>query len=260
MSQPDNTDRFTGLADIYAEHRPTYPADVVEALVDRANAADVPKVAIDIGCGTGIATLLLAKAMPDWAITAAEPNADMLEKARVTLAAQPNVSFANAGAEALPLDDKNAGLVLAAQALHWFDMGKFFAEAARVLPPGGTLAILYNNRQTAVSVVLAEIESYLESIDPSYSRNYRARDIPALLGSLEAFENVERSRNVWLKPTSTDDLVNYFMSRSMLQPLAQKVGIAKLRHRIGDIADEHARAGMIDIPFATELDLASRRA
>jgi len=260
MPQSANAGRFTGLADIYAAHRPTYPAVVTATLCARAMAAGGPQVAIDIGCGTGIATLSLAQGLPDWRIIASEPNADMLDKAKVTCAGQSNVEFVPNGAEALPGEDAGASLVLAAQALHWFDTARFFAEAARALAPGGIVAILYNNRQNAVSVVLSEIESYLEGIDGSYSRDYRARDIPAMLSAFDAFENVERVRDVWLKPTTSDDLVNYFMSRSMMQPLAKKVGLPKLRQRIGDIADAHARSGTIDLPFATELDLATRKA
>ncbi|MBU2532589.1 MAG: class I SAM-dependent methyltransferase [Alphaproteobacteria bacterium] len=260
--QPDaasNAERFTGLADIYATHRPSYPHTVIEALAERARATGAPTTAIDIGCGTGISTLAIARALPDWHVIAAEPNRDMLEKARVHCAGCGNIVFVTNGAEALPGDENSAGLVLAAQAIHWFDRPKFFAEAARVLPSGGLVAVLYNNRQNAVSAVLCEIEDYLESIDQTYSRDYRARDIPAMLEGLDDFENVDRIREIWLKPTSVDDLVNYFMSRSMLQPLAKKAGVAKIRHRIGDIADTHATAGMIDVPFATELDLASRR-
>lgn len=259
MSDSANAGRFTGLADIYAAHRPTYPAEIIEALCARAVAVGGPKVAIDIGCGTGIATLALAHGLPDWRIIAAEPNADMLAKARATCAGLENVAFADNGAEALPGGAGSASLVLAAQALHWFDLTEFFAEAARVLVPGGIVAVLYNNRQNAVSAVLSEIESYLEDCEPSYSRNYRARDTEALLAGLDDFEEGERVRSVWLKPTSSDDLVNYFMSRSMLQPLAAKVGLAKLRQRIGDIADLHARGGMLDLPFATELDMAKRK-
>lgn len=259
MTRPSNTDRFTGLADIYASHRPAYPAAIIAALAERANATGAPKTAIDIGCGTGIATLALAKAMPDWRIIASEPNADMLAKARVTCAGQPNIEFAANGAEALPADDASLGLVLAAQALHWFDEPAFFTEATRVLLSGGLLAILYNNRQNQLSAVLREIEDYLEGIDDGYSRDYRARDIPAVLTKLDDFENVDRVREIWLKPTSSDDLVNYFMSRSMLRPLVEKVGISKIRHAMGDIADEHANAGYVDVPFATELDLATRR-
>lgn len=259
MSDIANAGRFTGLADIYAAHRPAYPAEIIETLCARAVAVGGPKVAIDIGCGTGIATRALARGLPDWRIIAAEPNADMLDKARVTLAGLGNVEFAANGAEALPGDDASVSAVVAAQALHWFDLTKFFAEAARVLVPGGIVAVLYNNRQNAVSAVLSEIETYLEDCDPSYSRNYRARDTEALLAALDAFEEAERVRSVWLKPTSSDDLVNYFMSRSMMQPLVEKVGLAKLRQRIGDIADLHARRGMLDLPFATELDMARRK-
>ena len=187
MNQSANTGRFTGLADIYAAHRPTYPAEVMAALCARAVAVGGPQVAIDIGCGTGIATLSLAQGLPDWQIIASEPNADMLEKAKVTCAGQSNVEFMPNGAEALPGEDAGVGLVLVAQALHWFDTAKFFAESARVLAPGGIVAILYNNRQNAVSAVLSEIESYLEGIDGSYNRDYRARDMPAMLRELDRF-------------------------------------------------------------------------
>lgn len=259
-SNGGNADRFTGLAEIYAAHRPTYPAGIMAALGERAGGVDGPRTAIDVGCGTGIATLDLARNLPDWRIVAVEPNADMLAKAKVTCAGQANIVFCEGSAEALPAEAECASLVLAAQALHWFATPAFFAEAARVLVPGGRLAVLYNNRQNAVSAVLSEIETYFESIEDTYSRDYRARDIPALLEGLDAFEAVERVREVWLKPISCDDLVNYFMSRSMMQPLAKKVGLPKLRQRIGDIASEHARSGMIDMPFATELDLATRKA
>ena len=259
MSEPNNTDRFTGLADIYADHRPTYPSDVITALADQARTSPTSRTAIDIGCGTGISTMALAQALPDWQVLAVEPNTDMLDKAKATSTSQSNIEFIQASAEALPGDTSSAGLILAAQAMHWFDHAAFFAEAARTLEQGGTLAILYNNRQNAVSAVLRDIEGYLEAIaDGSYNRDYRKRDIPAMLDDLDGFERMQRVRKIWLQPTSSDELVNYFMSRSMLQPLAKKVGLSKIRQRIGDIADAHTRSGMIDLPFATELDMATR--
>jgi len=257
MTSSPNTNRFTGLADIYAAHRPSYPGPVIQALAKRCESAP-SRLAIDIGCGTGISTAAVATQLSDWTVVAAEPNPDMLTKAREALKHLPNVDFAEAGAEGLPGAAASAGLVLAAQALHWFDKPAFFAEAARVLAPGGTFAVLYNNRQNAVSVVLQEIEAYFEGIDASYSRNYREQDIPAMLQGLDEFENVDRIREIWLKPTSADELVEYMMSRSMVQPLAAKVGLGKFRQRIGDIASEHARSGVIDIPFAAELDMATR--
>jgi SAM-dependent methyltransferase len=259
MSQSESAERFTGLAEIYAAHRPDYPGEVMNALGKRALQAGGPQVALDIGCGTGISTMALAEVLEGWRIIGAEPNADMRAKATVTCAARPNIEFIADGAEAISLDDGAAGVVMAAQALHWFDAPRFFSEAARLLPSGGVLAILYNNRQTSQSIMLLEIETYLEGIDASYSRNYRSRDIPAELSQLDDFRDVVRARHVWHRTTSADDLVNYFMSRSMLQPLAAKTGKYKLRQRIGDIADEHAEAGMLRIPFASELDMATRR-
>ncbi len=259
MVEPTNTDRFTDLADIYAAHRPAYPVEVMAELRERLMAGGSrPKVALDVGCGTGISTRALGEVLPDWQIIGIEPNDDMRQRAEVSRLEPGHVSFVAAEGENLPANDGAAGLVLAAQALHWFDAEKFANEAARVLPSGGVLAILYNNRQNQASAALRAIEDYLEEADPTYSRAYRERDVGAWLNSLDEFGDVTSARRVWLQRTSTDDLVNYFMSRSMLQPIAEKVGLSKLRHKIGDIANEHAEAAMLDIPFATELDMATR--
>ena len=59
-------------------------------------------------------------------IAAAEPSA--------------NVTFAVEPAEHCGLPDSSCDLVVAAQAMHWFDLDRFYAEAARVLRPGALLA------------------------------------------------------------------------------------------------------------------------
>lgn len=43
-------------------------------------------------------------------------------------------------AEASGLESESVDLVTVAQALHWFDFGRFFAEVERVLAPGGLFA------------------------------------------------------------------------------------------------------------------------
>ncbi len=51
------------------------------------------------------------------------------------------VRYAAAAAEAAPLAGRSVDLVTAAQAVHWFDFARFFAEVGRVCRPGGVLAI-----------------------------------------------------------------------------------------------------------------------
>lgn len=65
-----------------------------------------------------------------------------------------------ASAEASGLDAASADLLTVAQALHWFDIPAFFAEAIRVLKPGGVLAIWSYHRAR----VNPECDRFLESI------------------------------------------------------------------------------------------------
>jgi SAM-dependent methyltransferase len=61
-------------------------------------------------------------------------------------ASVPGVATAGGTAEALPLPDDFADLVTAAQAWHWVDGELGFSEVARVLNPGGSLALVWNLR------------------------------------------------------------------------------------------------------------------
>ena len=52
------------------------------------------------------------------------------------------MSLSVSPAEKLPAPDSSARLLTVSQALHWFDLGRFFDEARRVLAPGGVLAVV----------------------------------------------------------------------------------------------------------------------
>ena len=58
-------------------------------------------------------------------------------------------------AEELPLPDAAVDLVAVGQAFHWFDLDRALPELARVLRPGGRLALFYNSRDASVAWVRA---------------------------------------------------------------------------------------------------------
>jgi ubiquinone/menaquinone biosynthesis C-methylase UbiE len=91
-------------------------------------------LAWDCGAGSGQATL-------DLAARFARVVATDVSSAQIGAAApHPRVEYRVAPAEASGLDDHSVDLVAVAQALHWFDLPRFFAEADRVLAPAGVLA------------------------------------------------------------------------------------------------------------------------
>jgi SAM-dependent methyltransferase len=127
---------FGAAAAAYAEHRPDYAEAAVRWALEPA--PGVPRV-LDLGAGTGKLTATLIALGAD--VTAVEPDPAMLAELRRLL---PGVRALPGSAEAIPLPDASVDAVLAAQALHWFDMAVAGPEISRVLVPGGILAGLWN--------------------------------------------------------------------------------------------------------------------
>ncbi|MCH8979692.1 MAG: class I SAM-dependent methyltransferase [Armatimonadetes bacterium] len=129
MSFPDH---FSGDSTGYRDSRPTYPAALFEWLAGTVNGRER---AWDCGCGSGQASLPLADYFDEVIATdASSAQIDASPK-------RSNVAFrvADAGASGIPSASVN--IVAAAQAAHWFDHAAFHAEVARVLRPGGLLAV-----------------------------------------------------------------------------------------------------------------------
>lgn len=128
-------DHFSQVAGAYAQWRPTYPDELFDAL-----AAVVPANALvwEPGCGSGQATRGLASRFAT--VYATDPSAAQIEQHWATQAQTDNVRVAVEAGEATALPDASVDLVAVAQALHWFDRTRFFAECERVLRPGGVLA------------------------------------------------------------------------------------------------------------------------
>jgi SAM-dependent methyltransferase len=141
---PNPTERFTGRVESYRRFRPTYPLKVID-LLQRECCLRPDSRVVDIAAGTGIFTELLLAG--GWDVTAVEPNDEMRAACAALQSQYPKLSILGGTAEATGLPDHSIDLITAAQALHWFDLGKTRAEFARILKPGGWCAIVYNNRR-----------------------------------------------------------------------------------------------------------------
>jgi SAM-dependent methyltransferase len=124
-------DHFSAHARDYREFRPDYPPELFEFL---ASVSPGRTLAWDCGTGNGQAAIALAKHFDR--VVATDASAEQIAQA----ASHPRVDFAVAPAERSPLADSSADLIAVAQALHWFDHDRFYAEVRRVARPGGLLA------------------------------------------------------------------------------------------------------------------------
>ena len=138
MTEPSRS--FGGVADAYDRGRPSYPREAAAWL-----AGEQPTTVLELGAGTGKLTEVLAGLGHD--VHATDPDEQMLARLRAKL---PDVRTSVAGAEELPAADASYDVVVVAQAFHWFDHERALPEIARVLKPGGRLAVVWNARDERI--------------------------------------------------------------------------------------------------------------
>jgi SAM-dependent methyltransferase len=128
---------FDTAAASYADARPTYPEELLEALVAATGVGPGSRL-LEVGCGPGTATLPLARL--GCQITAVELGEALAGEARRRLAAYPLVEVVTGSFETCPRGDRSYDLVYAATAWHWVDPEVRYRRAHEVLLPGGHLA------------------------------------------------------------------------------------------------------------------------
>lgn len=124
---------FGAVARTYENFRPGYPDEIADLIT--AYAAQPIRTALEIGAGTGKATRLFAR--PGIAVTATDPDEDMLTELRRHVPA--GVTTVRAAFEDLDLS-KSFDLVFAAAALHWTRPDGRWTRMAALLKPGGVFA------------------------------------------------------------------------------------------------------------------------
>jgi len=164
---PDPTTRFSDRVEHYVRSRPPYPPAFFDLFRDRLGLSPGAAIA-DVGAGTGISAGPLVER--GYVIYAVEPNGPMRAAAARQLAHFPNFRSIAAAAEATTLPDASVDAVLAAQAFHWFDRPRARAEFARILRPGGSAVIVWNERRLDATPFLSEYESLLGRFGTDYGR------------------------------------------------------------------------------------------
>lgn len=129
-------EQFAAVAREYEHGRPDYPPAVTGALAGELGLPPGARV-LDVGAGTGKLSRALHAAGLD--VVALEPQAALREILTAHLGAE---HVLEGTAEAIPLPDASVDAVTVADAFHWFDRGPALQEMARVLEPGGGLALL----------------------------------------------------------------------------------------------------------------------
>jgi len=122
----------------YAKGRPRFHSFVIEKIVKFLAPRKSLKLALDVGCGTGLSSIALKEISEK--VVGIDVSAAMLKQAEKT----GGIEYFLASAENLPFGAGKFDLITISQAIHWVDKEKFFAEADRVLKPDALIAA-YDN-------------------------------------------------------------------------------------------------------------------
>jgi SAM-dependent methyltransferase len=146
---------FKSVADAYERARPSWPPAAIDAAFNHWGLDPAAGLVVDVAAGTGRLTKLLAERCPR--VLAVEPLVEMRRHIR-------DAPAVKGSAERLRIDDRAAQAIFVGEAFHWFDRPVALAEFARVLAPGGGLALMWNTThsdttawQEAVGKLFAEL-------------------------------------------------------------------------------------------------------
>jgi SAM-dependent methyltransferase len=132
---------FDEVAELYARARPTYPAALVDDIIQESGLEPGGRI-LELGSGPGNASVLFSGR--GYHLVSLEPGARLAEVARRRLSGDNNARVVVTTFEAWPNEPDAFDLVFAAQSFHWMDPALRFTKTARALKPNGTLAIFAN--------------------------------------------------------------------------------------------------------------------
>lgn len=232
---------FAEVAGAYERGRPGYPEEAVRWLV-----GDEPCDVVDLGAGTGKLTRVLVAL--GHRVTAIEPLPEMLEH----LSEHAPGAFGMLGnAEVIPLPDAFADVVTCAQSFHWFDHAVALPEIARVLRPGGRLALVWNVRD--------DRDPWTESLSAIIgNESVEAGDVFPVLAASGLFGPVETATFSSEQELDRDGLLDLVLSRSYCAklPPAEREPILAA---VGALYDDTAGPEGVRVAYVTECFRARKR-
>jgi SAM-dependent methyltransferase len=233
---------FDPLVDAYDAARPSYPADLYDAIDRLAGPLDGARV-VEIGAGTGIATRGLRERGAN--VLAVDIGPGMLRRLRERTPGQPAVV---ARGEQLPVRDGVVDIVCAAQAWHWVHPEHGPEEAKRVLRPGGAIAVWWNNVRAAGERWYEQQQQRLEQMSPGYTRDYRE---PPTEPFAPYFSSVQVFRTRWSRTTGIDEYLTWHSSKSYVAAIGERLPEFLAAERASML--ESFPEGVITEPFEVRL-------
>jgi SAM-dependent methyltransferase len=257
----DRTPRlvFGQVAERYDRVRPAYP----DALVDEVIALAGGGRALEVGAGTGKATLMFAQR--DVAVHAVEPSAEMAAIARRRCADFPGVTITESDFEDWHGDRHAFALVYSAQAWHWVSPELKYVRAREALADRGLLAVFWNRPDWRRCVMRDELAAAYARAAPDFGPDPgpmhpgseiapdRWEDWDAEIAAAAGLEDPRTRFYEWNAEYTAQRYVELIATTHDHILLADETRDALLE-AVGDVIERHG--GSLSLPLVTKLCLA----
>jgi SAM-dependent methyltransferase len=248
MSTADSRSRFSDRVEDYVKYRPSYPDASIDWIIEQSGVDPEAKVA-DIGSGTGISSKLFLDRGYD--VIGVEPNQAMRQAAERLLGGYGRFTSIEGSAEATTLMESSVDLVIAGQAFHWFDRSSFRAECQRILKPGGSVALFWNERLVNATPFLAEYEALLRTFATDYAKvDHRRMDDQVIAGFYGRMPAIASFPNV--QSMDFDGLKGRLMSSSYM-PDANHARTPEMLSELRRLFDKNTLNGRVDLLYETKV-------
>jgi SAM-dependent methyltransferase len=255
LSSLNPTNRFTGLAETYARHRPRYPGASIDFVIAHC-ALGSGSLLVDVGCGTGISSRLFAAR--GIRVIGIDPNAEMRAAAESaqSLDSHLNVTYHEGRAESTGLPFACADAVLAAQAFHWFEPVATLQEFHRILRTDGWVVLMWNERDERDSFTAAYGDVFRSAGDAAAIESARQAGAGQALFNSPLFQQAEAVSFPNEQAVDEEGMLGRAFSASYAPKEARER--AEWADRFRAVFREHQRDRKVVLHYRTSVFLARR--
>lgn len=207
---------------------------------------------LDAGAGTGLSSEPFLRA--GHRVFGVEPNAEMRAAAEQWLGPRFPEGFVavDGRAEATTLPAGAVDLVVAGQAFHWFDPVAARAEFARVLRPGGGVALVWNERLLDATPFLVGFEQLLRTFGTDYAAVSESYPTVEKIGAF--FRTPEFLTAEFSNGQSFDfEGLSGRLRSSSYVPTAESPGHGPMMEELRVLFDRHQEGGEVRLEYRTRL-------
>ncbi|HEV7889528.1 MAG TPA: class I SAM-dependent methyltransferase [Pyrinomonadaceae bacterium] len=245
----DPTRRFSNRVEDYIKYRPDYPRAVVGLLEDECGLTRESVVA-DVGSGTGILSELFLSA--GVRVYGVEPNREMREAGERLLAAYESFVSVDGRAEETTLSAASVDFVTAGQAFHWFDPAQARREFRRILRDGGWAVLVWNDRRTEGTQLLAEYERLLLEYGTDY------KEVSSKWAAEESIKTLFGAGEVRTKTFDNEQVLDFDglkgrLASASYAPVPGHPNHEPLMRELAALFESHQRGGHVVVEYDTKV-------